>query len=175
MTDDTQGLLGSIRARQDKRRRNQALRAVRISDTEAATLASLGVGVAVRAGHASPSGGATQEQIDQWEREDRERRDQAMQEFRDAILERGIEAYDKGIDAATDRDARRAYNTRSIVLLLVVLAIVSMPIIGILAHLNPQSFGTFIAPVTGIAGTVVGYWFGTVDRQPSRREDSTAT
>jgi hypothetical protein len=31
-----------------------------------------------------------------------------------------------------------------------------------LLQLDPQTFGAFIAPVTGIAGTIVGYWFGTV-------------
>jgi hypothetical protein len=170
MGDDAgEGLSGRIRTRQDRQRRNQALRAVRISDTEAATLASLGAPIVERVGW---PGGTTPEEIEEIKRKERERQDTAMQAFRDALLERGVEAYSKGVEAATDRDARRAYNTRSIVLLLVVLAIVLMPIIGIIGHLNPQSFGTFIAPVTGIAGTVVGYWFGTVDRRPSQREDN---
>jgi hypothetical protein len=34
----------------------------------------------------------------------------------------------------------------------------------LLFDVDAESFGTYIAPVTGIAGTVVGYWFGTVDR-----------
>jgi hypothetical protein len=61
---------------------------------------------------------------------------------------------------AIDREAKRAYNTRSIVLLLVVLAVVLMPIVAIIAGLSPQDFGSYIAPVTAIAGTVVGHWFG---------------
>jgi hypothetical protein len=41
-----------------------------------------------------------------------------------------------------------------------VLAVVQMPIVAIIAGLSPQDFGSYIAPVTAIAATVVGYWFG---------------
>ena len=102
------------------------------------------------------------------DQEDRRRREDALQAFKAALLEREVDAYVKGVEAAGDLESRRAYNTRSIVLLLVVLAVVLMPIIAIVVGLNPQSFGTYIAPVTGIAGTVVGYWFGSGERQQSK-------
>lgn len=49
---------------------------------------------------------------------------------------------------------------RSIVLILVVLAILITPLIGILQGIPTEEFASYIAPVTGLAGTVVGYWFG---------------
>jgi hypothetical protein len=47
-------------------------------------------------------------------------RDQALQAFKESLFDREIDAYLKGVDSATDRAANRAYNIRSIVLLLVV-------------------------------------------------------
>ncbi|QIK66273.1 hypothetical protein G7072_07860 [Nocardioides sp. HDW12B] len=52
---------------------------------------------------------------------------------------------------------------RSTVLLLVVLALVLMPMIAMFSpssEIAPEDFAQFIAPVVGIAGTVLGYWFG---------------
>jgi hypothetical protein len=56
--------------------------------------------------------------------------------------------------------AARGDNVRSYVLLAVVAAVVGTPIIAMLAGLDAEAFGQFLAPVTGIAGTVIGYWFG---------------
>ncbi len=51
--------------------------------------------------------------------------------------------------------------TRGIVLYLVVLALVLMPIFGMSRWGVPAaSFAQYIAPVTAIAGTILGYWFG---------------
>ncbi len=74
------------------------------------------------------------------------------------------DAYRAGEAQALDKQTRYAYFARTMALLLVVLAVVAMPIFAMMKNLAPESFGTYIAPVTGIAGTVVGYWFGTVDR-----------
>ena len=68
------------------------------------------------------------------------------------------DAFVRGVEMATDRDANRASRARSPVLLLVVLAVVRMPIVAILKGLDPESFGTFIARITAIAGTVGGFW-----------------
>lgn len=81
------------------------------------------------------------------------------EEFRQTLVDREVDAYVQGAESATDRDAQRAYAARSMVLALVVLAVVAMPVFAIIKGLDPDSFGTFIAPVTGIAGTVVGFWF----------------
>lgn len=56
--------------------------------------------------------------------------------------------------------AARADNVRSTVLFAVILVIVASPIIGMLMGIDPQAFSAYMAPVTGLAGTIVGYWFG---------------
>lgn len=104
--------------------------------------------------------GTSPEEIEKIVENDQRRREEALREFKNALLEREADAYLKGADSAIDREAKRAYNARSIVLLLVVLAVVLMPIVAIIAGLSPQDFGSYIAPVIAIAGTVVGYWFG---------------
>jgi hypothetical protein len=103
--------------------------------------------------------GTSPEEIERTIENYQRRRKEALQRFKNALLEREADAYLKGADSAIDREAKRAY-TRSTVLLLVVLAVVQMPIVAIIAGLSPQDFGSFIAPVTAIAGTVVGYWSG---------------
>jgi hypothetical protein len=126
---------------------------IRISDADAREVAEQGQPVMqVRGPYAS---------------DEERKRDEAsvLQSFKSQLFEREVDAYLKGIDRATDRAAARAYQTRSIVLFLVVLAVVAMPLIAILLHLPPADFGTYIAPVTGIAGTVVGYWFGERSQQ----------
>jgi hypothetical protein len=110
----------------------------------------------------------TPEQREEADKEADQERARRVEEFRKTLEERDAEIYLKGIQSATDLQSRRAYNTRSIVLLLVVLAVVMMPVIAIVVGLDPQAFGAYIAPVTAIAGTVVGYWFGTVERGPSK-------
>jgi len=50
---------------------------------------------------------------------------------------------------------------RSGVLYLLVAALVLMPLLAMSVFRVPaDQFSQFIAPVTGIAGTVIGYWFG---------------
>lgn len=88
-------------------------------------------------------------------------------EFEKLVLVRLANAYKKGATDAAFRTTARAYNIRGMVLLLVVLAVVAMPIIAIVTDLDPSDFGTFIAPITAIAGTVVGYWFGQESRERS--------
>ncbi len=53
---------------------------------------------------------------------------------------------------------------RGIVLLLVVVTLVAVPVVIMLrAPITPETFAQYMAPVTGIAGTVIGYWFGKQD------------
>ena len=81
-------------------------------------------------------------------------------------IERRLEqAFEAGKKRESDHNTQSAWNARSIALYLVVLAVVLMPFVAIWIGLDPEAFGTYIAPVTGIAGTVVGYWFGTIERQ----------
>lgn len=53
----------------------------------------------------------------------------------------------------------RSTNVRSWVLLAIVASIILMPAIAMGVGIAPQSFSQYIAPITGIAGTVLGYWF----------------
>jgi hypothetical protein len=53
---------------------------------------------------------------------------------------------------------------RSVVLFLVVLAVVLTPLLAMgWLKVPPQSFSQYVAPITGITGTVLGYWFGRQD------------
>jgi hypothetical protein len=90
------------------------------------------------------------------------RRKQAAERFKAALEDRLTKEFKAGEANAVSREALRAVSVRSYVLLGVVAAVVSMPLIGMLLHLDPQAFGAYIAPITGITGTIVGYWFGTV-------------
>jgi hypothetical protein len=90
------------------------------------------------------------------------RRASAEQAFRAELVGRLRDAFTAGAETAVSTEARRAVAVRGYVLLGVVAAVVSMPLIGMLFKLDPQAFGAYIAPITGIAGTIVGYWFGTV-------------
>jgi hypothetical protein len=49
---------------------------------------------------------------------------------------------------------------RGIVILLVVAVLVLAPLVAMLVHVSPTDFSALMAPITGIAGTVIGYWFG---------------
>jgi hypothetical protein len=62
------------------------------------------------------------------------------------------------LDAA--KQAAQGAAVRSWVLLAIVAAIILMPVVGMLVGIQAQTFSQFIAPVTGIGGTVLGYWFG---------------
>jgi hypothetical protein len=156
--------LGVRRAeRQDEIQRTEALKVVRVGDREAQNLAEQAAEVVGNRERQFPRD-APQDVIDEWIRQDRRRRDEALQTFKLALLEREVDAYLKGVETTTDRANKRAVNMRSIVLLLVVLAVVAMPLYAIWRGLSPQDFGSYMAPVTGITGTVVGYWFGAGDR-----------
>jgi hypothetical protein len=86
------------------------------------------------------------------------RRQQAEDRFKAALDERIRRAYQQGSANAVSREALRSVSVRSYVLL----GVVAMPLIAMFFKLDPQAFGAYIAPVTGITGTIVGYWFGTV-------------
>lgn len=112
--------------------------------------------------------GATKEEIEAEERRARVEQERKLAEFEQALEARDIQQFQEGGRLAFSEASRRAYQARSIVLLLVVLAVVAMPVIAILIGLSPEDFGAYIAPVTGIAGTVVGYWFGSADRESGK-------
>jgi lipopolysaccharide export LptBFGC system permease protein LptF len=65
--------------------------------------------------------------------------------------------YEGTFEAA--KQSMRSTNVRSWVLLAIVASIILMPAIAMAAGIAAQSFSQYIAPITGIAGTVLGYWF----------------
>jgi hypothetical protein len=97
---------------------------------------------------------------------------QNQREFEALVAQRILDAYTRGKDVAIDSEVRNSYRWRGVVLVLIVAAIVAMPIIAILSGLEATEFGTYMAPVTGIAGTIVGYWFGQAGREQSKPQDS---
>jgi hypothetical protein len=100
--------------------------------------------------------------------EARKHLEQATADFKAEVIDQLVNAYEAGRQDAVSDEAHRAINIRGYVLVGVVAAVVSMPLIAMLLRLDPDTFGAFIAPVTGIAGTVVGYWFGTVGQVPGQ-------
>jgi lipopolysaccharide export LptBFGC system permease protein LptF len=102
--------------------------------------------------------------------EEAERRAQAEEAFRTELVERLTAAYAAGAENAVSAEARRAVAVRGYALFGVVAAVVAMPLLAMALGLDPQAFGSYMAPVTGIAGTVVGYWFGAVGQGGSPTE-----
>jgi hypothetical protein len=49
---------------------------------------------------------------------------------------------------------------RMIPLFLVAAAIVAYPLYGMVTHMPPESLVQYMAPITGLAGAIIGYWFG---------------
>ncbi|WP_148666275.1 hypothetical protein [Streptomyces malaysiensis] len=55
---------------------------------------------------------------------------------------------------------RRAEGVRGWALVAVVFAIVASPWVAMIAGVAAKDFSLYVAPVTGIAGAIIGYWFG---------------
>jgi hypothetical protein len=150
-----------------------------LSDFESSALVVVAAEAQIRpASSPSPRSEESEEQKRQREENERKRKEEvearrkeALDKFTAAVNERLAKAYEAGENTAVEQADRSNYNARSITLYLVVLAVVAMPVIAMIIKLNPQAFGSYIAPVTGIAGTVVGYWFGALSRS-SKSNDS---
>jgi hypothetical protein len=83
-------------------------------------------------------------------------------------IERADRTYRSDLEFGAMRQVNRGDDIRSYVLLAVVAAVVLTPILAMLTDVPPDAFGQYVAPITGIAGTVLGYWFG-------QRSGNTAT
>jgi hypothetical protein len=84
-------------------------------------------------------------------------------------LQRQEQARRTELEFKLARSNNRAESIRSMVLLLVVLAVILYPLYAMIADETPAAFSQFIAPITAIAGTIIGYWFG------SRTERATSS
>jgi len=133
--------------------------------------------VAVGEGLATGPGDDYDEHETREQREERDRRrmeeyerwrQERFENLKGMLVDREIEAYKRGVFDSTDEQTKRASIIRGYALLLIIVAVVAMPMVALLLKFDPQAFGAFIAPVTGIAGTVVGYWFGSAERPSAR-------
>jgi hypothetical protein len=59
-----------------------------------------------------------------------------------------------------DRITARSEALRGIILFLVVLTTVVAAFWAMINETDTKDFAAYMAPVTGLAGTIVGYWFG---------------
>lgn len=59
-----------------------------------------------------------------------------------------------------DKLKLRSSWARMIPLFLVAVAIVSYPLYGMVTHMPPQTLVQYLAPVSGLAGAIIGYWIG---------------
>lgn len=55
---------------------------------------------------------------------------------------------------------RRAEGVRGWALVAVIFAIIASPWVAIIAGVAAKDFSLYVTPVTGIAGAIIGYWFG---------------
>ncbi|MFI9218904.1 hypothetical protein [Streptomyces werraensis] len=72
----------------------------------------------------------------------------------------------------------RAENVRGWALVAVVFAIIASPWVAMLAGVAAKDFSLYVTPVTGIAGAIIGYWFGQgqqIDLRPPTIADSLAS
>jgi hypothetical protein len=138
-----------------------------VTHVQLRALAELAAPVILRAGYPP---GMDKEELKRHQVEEDERRAQAEEAFRTELAERLSAAYTAGAESAVSAEARRAITVRGYVLLGVVAAVVAMPLLAMIFKMDPQAFGSYIAPITGIAGTVVGYWFGAIGQGTSQTE-----
>jgi hypothetical protein len=61
---------------------------------------------------------------------------------------------------------RRAEGVRGWALVAVVFAIIASPWVAMIAGVAAKEFSLYVTPVTGIAGAIIGYWFGQGQQNP---------
>lgn len=148
---------------------------LRLSDIELQALSKLGAEAFGVAWETSPGDDygqvlSAEEQAERrarYEEEERKRQEataQAAEKFERELEDRLQRAYVEGQRLAEAESGRRDALFRGYVLYVVVAAIVLLPFVAMLLELKPETFGSYVAPVTGVAGTIVGYWFGSGER-----------
>ncbi|MER7181710.1 hypothetical protein ABT404_19880 [Streptomyces hyaluromycini] len=89
---------------------------------------------------------------------------EAESKLRDTERRWEVELQDRNhrADLAFRRDTllRRAESIRGWALVAVVVAVVISPWVAMAANVAAEDFSMYMVPVTGIAGTIIGYWFG---------------
>ncbi|MER5356893.1 hypothetical protein [Streptomyces sp. NPDC002785] len=61
---------------------------------------------------------------------------------------------------------RRAEGVRGWALVAVVFAIIASPWVAVITGVAAKDFSLYVTPVTGIAGAIIGYWFGQGRQDP---------
>jgi hypothetical protein len=83
---------------------------------------------------------------------------------RQKILKELEEAYEIGRRNAISADHKTEVFVRSAILVMVVVVVAAMSLIALILRMDAQIFTAYLAPVVGMAGTVIGYWFGSAGR-----------
>lgn len=73
--------------------------------------------------------------------------------------------YEAGCDDAVQAERRLEARVRTAVLVMVVAVVAVLSVLALVMRLDAQQFTLYLAPVTGMAGTVLGYWFGAAGRR----------
>ena len=84
---------------------------------------------------------------------------------RDAEVENADRGLRAELEARASETNARAESIRGYVVMGIVAALTVSPVVAMALDVAADEFGQLIAPVTGVAGTVIGYWFG--NRQQS--------
>lgn len=83
-----------------------------------------------------------------------------------AALEGAREAKEAADEAAerAQKSAEQASQLqtffRGVPLILIVVAVIGYPLYAMIYQIPPQDLAQYVAPITGLAGAMVGYWFG---------------
>lgn len=89
------------------------------------------------------------------------RHEKMKEETRRKIAAQVEAIYRAGCEDVGEAERRLEAWVRTAVLVIVVGAVAVISMVGLLRGLEAQQFTLYLAPLTGMAGTVIGYWFGT--------------
>lgn len=93
------------------------------------------------------------------------RLEQAKAEAHRKIAAQVEAIYRAGCDDAVQAERRMEARVRTAVLVIVVAVVAALSVLALVLRLDAQQFTLYLAPVTGMAGTVLGYWFGAAGRR----------
>lgn len=89
-------------------------------------------------------------------------------ETRQKITSQVEAIYQAGCEDVNVAERRLEARVRTVVLMLVVGAVVVTSLLAVVLRLEAQQFTLYLAPLTGMAGTVIGYWFGATGQSRPR-------
>jgi hypothetical protein len=93
------------------------------------------------------------------------RLDKAKDEAHEKIGAQVEAIYRAGVEDAAQTERQREARVRTAVLIIVVAVVAVLSVMALVLRLDAQQFTLYLAPITGMAGTVLGYWFGAAGRR----------